>query len=725
MKKQSGSYTREGRVKTFLCAMLLMAVSASAVHAYPCASSMAPDQSAANAELQNSYNAWKSAYVTAAGAGGFLRVQRPGNNYDTVSEGVAYGMIFAAYMNDRPTFDGLWQYAKSHLNGGQPGHHGLMAWHVDQNNNVLDWTSATDADEDMAFALILADKKWGGYGPEATDLIGKIMSYEVEAGTFVLKPGDVWGGSTVTNPSYFTPAFYKLFKAYTGDAGWDSVTNKAYQVIAAVNGKTGAGTTGLQPDWTTAGGDQVVDAQGNRMSFDYTYDATRVPWRLATDAAWYCDSRAVSQLDKLNTFFRNVGAANIRDGYRLDGTLIGQWHNAAFVAPAAAGAIMSGDSAYRSAMWNETVGLRNSDYYGDSLRLLSLLLMSGNMTNPLESTGAGAGGNLVLDDFESGNVGKWTAFGGSGSSLTYSAASPGRLGNYAMNVQYSVTSWAGVSQGYLTGQNWSAYQSFDFWFYGNNTGNTIRLEVSDNRAAGGSGDTSERFEYKFVDNASGWRHFSVPWASFQRRPDWQPAGAPNDGFTLTQVWGFDFAPITGAGSFRLDQVELVNRTYAVLDDFEAGNTTKWNTFGDPGSIVSPGITSGKVGSYAMSVQYAISSWGGLGQGYTAPRDWSGYQAFEFWFYGNNTSNTIRLEVSDNRPAGSTTDNSERYEYKFTDNFSGWRYISVPWASFQRRGDWQPTGAPNDGFTLTQIWGISLAPITGAGGFQLDQVQLMK
>lgn len=72
-----------------------------------------------------------------------------------------------------------------------------------------------------------------------------------------------------------------------------------------------------------------------------------------------------------------------------------------------------------------------------------------------------------------------------------------------------------------------------------------------------------------------------------------------------------------------------------------------------------------------------------------------------------------------------TDNSERYEYKFADNFSGWRYISVPWGTFQRRGDWQPVGAPNDGLTLTQVWSFSFAPIIGVGGFQLDQVQLLK
>ncbi len=349
---------------------------ATAAVGYSCAPSMAPDQAAANTELQNSYNTWKSTYVTSAGAGGYLRVKRPENSNDTVSEGIAYGMVLSAYLNDRPTFDGLWSYAKSHFDAN-----GLMHWRIDANNNVIGTGAATDAEEDMALALIVADKKWGGYTTETKNFISRMMQYEVESGSNVLKPGDQWGGSSVTNPSYFAPGFYKVFKSYTGDARWDSVVNSSYQIIANVNSKTGAGTTGLQPDWTTAAGDPAPN-----MGYNYTYDAARVPWRLAKDAAWYCDSRATSQLNKLNAFFKGIGAANIKDGYRLDGALIGQWHNATFVSMAASGAIVSTDAAYKTAMWNETVRLTNGGYFNDSLRVLALLFMSGNMYNPVATT---------------------------------------------------------------------------------------------------------------------------------------------------------------------------------------------------------------------------------------------------------------------------------------------------------------------------------------------------
>ena len=73
----------------------------------------------------NAYNSWKSTFVTATGAGAGLRVQSPQHSGGTVSEGIGYGMIAAVYTSDRPTFDGLWTYAKAHFDAK-----GLMNWKI-------------------------------------------------------------------------------------------------------------------------------------------------------------------------------------------------------------------------------------------------------------------------------------------------------------------------------------------------------------------------------------------------------------------------------------------------------------------------------------------------------------------------------------------------------------------------------------------------------------------
>ncbi|MBP7791836.1 MAG: hypothetical protein KA120_02120 [Candidatus Goldbacteria bacterium] len=61
-----------------------------------------------SATIQSIYNTWKSTYVTSSGCpSGMLRVQRPSDGYDTVSEGQAYGMLITVYMDDQATFNDL------------------------------------------------------------------------------------------------------------------------------------------------------------------------------------------------------------------------------------------------------------------------------------------------------------------------------------------------------------------------------------------------------------------------------------------------------------------------------------------------------------------------------------------------------------------------------------------------------------------------------------------
>jgi hypothetical protein len=113
----------------------------------------------------------------------------------------------------------------------------------------------------------------------------------------------------------------------------------------------------------------------------------------------------------------------------------------------------------------------------------------------------------------------------------------------------------------------------------------------------------------------------------------------------------------------------------------------------------------------------------VGKYFGFPQDWSSYQSLSFWFFGTNSGALLRFEILENRASGSGSDTSERFEYLFADNFYGWKLISLPWSQFVRRFDWQPDGAPNDGFTRTEIWGFNLSPITGQGSFQVDEILL--
>jgi beta-glucanase (GH16 family) len=71
-------------------------------------------------------------------------------------------------------------------------------------------------------------------------------------------------------------------------------------------------------------------------------------------------------------------------------------------------------------------------------------------------------------------------------------------------------------------------------------------------------DTAERFEATFTDSVAGWQQVVIPFSSLTRSAV-QPAGAPDDGLTLTEVWGYGFELPDGgttSGSLLLDFVEL-------------------------------------------------------------------------------------------------------------------------------------------------------------------------
>ncbi len=132
-------------------------------------------------------------------------------------------------------------------------------------------------------------------------------------------------------------------------------------------------------------------------------------------------------------------------------------------------------------------------------------------------------------------------------------ALPGQSGNVSLlKIDYNIGSWGGFTHALENGtdwvsQDWSRYDGISFWMYGNQTGKTIQTEIFDNQGLGSTGDSAERYYYRFVDDYSGWKFFRIPFSAFQRRTDYQPGGAPNDGLNLTQVSGYAFGMPAGTG----------------------------------------------------------------------------------------------------------------------------------------------------------------------------------
>jgi len=354
-----------------------------------------------NADARAAYERWKLDTVTSAGAGGFRRVKRTASDYtgptgleleSTVSEGIGYGMLLAVYMGDQALFDDLWKYAQLWPNDMTH----LMDWYINAAGTTrLGLGPATDADEDMAFALVMASRQWGGKGSLASnyldvarDLIGKIWNNEIYQSK-LLKPGS-WGDWSTVNISYFAPAYYRVFDVVDTDTthDWPAVIQTVYDTITnTLNTANKNQSNGLVPAWSTSDGVPNAGALGPGLTAptNYQYDSCRTPFRIALDWCWFGDTRARDYVAKTSTFFAGIGAANIADGYALDGTPAPQHpgqRSAAFIGPAGVGAMTS--SAYQTLL-NQSYAavaggsaLAGGAYYDESWTAMSLLMMTGN-----------------------------------------------------------------------------------------------------------------------------------------------------------------------------------------------------------------------------------------------------------------------------------------------------------------------------------------------------------
>jgi endo-1,4-beta-D-glucanase Y len=350
-------------------------------------------------DVRGAFERWRDEIVTSDGARGGLRTRRPdtpdGQANSTVSEGIAYGMIIAVMMDDQAMFDGFWTYARCFLNKS-----GLMDWYIaPDGQKPIAVGAASDADEDMAWALIMADRQWGGagslgesYASIALRLIDAIYNTEVDHDRWpdMFLPGDDWRGRDVFNPSYFAPNQYRLFGEVSGNAGaWQRVVDRGYEVLErSLNDASGNRKNGLVPAWCDSSGTPVEAFPGAMTN--YQYDSARTPFRMAQDYALSRDERARAYLARTSAFFANIGADALVDGYTLDGKPAPDPRSpaqnpgsAVFVACAAAGAMHDPkyadfvEAAYARVRTGQL--LTRSRYYNHCWTVLGLLMLTGNL----------------------------------------------------------------------------------------------------------------------------------------------------------------------------------------------------------------------------------------------------------------------------------------------------------------------------------------------------------
>ena len=219
----------------------------------------------------------------------------------TTSESQSYGLLIAVYSGDQEMFDRVWAWTKSHLQIRSEDK--LFSW-LWENGKVTDVNPATDADQDIAYALYLAHAKWGEeeYLMDAKDIASDIWNIEMKeiAGDRYVSAGN-WatkGDGVVVNPSYLSPYIYRVFAEIDPERDWMSIVDSSYALLEKCSGKSG-----LARDWCKLNDDGSVIPGfllgGKKKDFGvYSYDALRVPYRVALDYKISFDGRAKAYLDR-------------------------------------------------------------------------------------------------------------------------------------------------------------------------------------------------------------------------------------------------------------------------------------------------------------------------------------------------------------------------------------------------------------------------------------------
>ncbi len=266
----------------------------------PSISSPSLPESTANRELlEESWVIYRRQFIQEDG-----RVIDYQDSDRSVSEGQAYAMLRSVFIDDPTTFALTLDWAEKNLRRPSPtgaSTDQLWAWKWGKNKagkwGPIDENFASDADIDAITALILASRRWNR--PEYLDVartklrdLWKFSTVAGPGGKRYLLPGPVEAfmpsSSTLyLNPSYLAPYAFRLFAQVDPDHDWLSLVDTSYQVLEK---SSQVSTVGLPSDWialdTKTGKFQPLP-QSNKLQSVYSFDAYRVWWRVAWDAAWF------------------------------------------------------------------------------------------------------------------------------------------------------------------------------------------------------------------------------------------------------------------------------------------------------------------------------------------------------------------------------------------------------------------------------------------------------
>lgn len=306
------------------------------------------------------------------------------------SEGIGLGMLIAVQLDKRDEFDRLWRYARANqVKAGSA--HGYFPSFCQETSGDVECYDPFGMQQ-IAASLLLARGRWQAspgtidYGREAGDLLDLIRNKEtyncgvVDGVTAVFDaeadlPYDTPTTASlgVSRPSIVLPAYYELWWQATGDDFWSQAAAAARVYWQA----SADPITGLVPRRATFDGTPVA-------GFDtFASECHRTFFNMALDRIWNGSAPwVVDESDRVLRFFYDQGLTRYGQEYSLDGTLIQSLHDMSLVAANGALALAATTdhrTDFVSEVWNLDTPTGDGRYYAGIMRMLALVVLSGQM----------------------------------------------------------------------------------------------------------------------------------------------------------------------------------------------------------------------------------------------------------------------------------------------------------------------------------------------------------
>ena len=346
------------------------------------------------ATIKSRYRTWKNAYLKGSGRQRYVKTNTA-NKAQTLSEAQGYGMLITVMavkqgLGSQKSFDQLTRYYLAHQISKD---NSLMSWRQNQKDGKMistkvEQTSATDGDLDIAYALILADEKWGSkgdlkYNQLANQLLAAIKKYEINPTTNLPRVGD-WAtaskSANLVRTSDLMTAYYRKFASYTKDGSWTKVAQSSQSALKKLSDQH---KTGLMADFVTIKGKELklgsVKANQVASQYDaqYGFNACRIPWRVAYDYQLSHSQTSKGIAQKMCDFF--ASKKKITAVYTLDGKAVEDYTNIAFTAPVAyAAQVLSDQKLKHNYTKDLTAEIPTNNYYPATIQMM-MLLASGSI----------------------------------------------------------------------------------------------------------------------------------------------------------------------------------------------------------------------------------------------------------------------------------------------------------------------------------------------------------